>query len=734
MKQAAFSRLPLGFFLIVLTGFSAWADEPTISSSEAGGIALQAAQLSGANEPVPQLVKTDEGAPYYIIDIVQYNERGVKSIRGTVVVDAKSGALVSERNVLTKLGLVKVSDSPEIPASEPKPKSSAKKTESSFEILAPSLGRFFGAGLLIFLGYQFLRRKKKPKIQVNPGTSPVPPGLLAPQENANNKKDSAKEDKFLESLAGPNSIEIIGPHMLPKFSDVGGMDQVKDEIRQTMGTMITKKELAKQLGVQFNGILFYGPPGTGKTLIVKATAGEYNFRMIHLKASEITSPILGAAVLKLDQVFKAAIQNRPCMVFFDEFESIAPNRKDAPFLEDTRVVTELLRWMEDIRKFYGEVVVCAATNHKENLDEAMIRSGRFDRHISIPLPDTTARKAILAALLKGKPVTEINSDEIVAKMDGMSAADMASIVNQAFLKVLNENSSLGGNEKLDYAELVGAIDGFRSTVRANVKTITWDELILQPEVKNELKRLVKIIENPDMVRKAGVEPPKGILLFGPPGTGKTTIARVIASQANASFFAIGQSEIYNKWYGESQQKVKQIFDEARQHKPSIIFIDEIDAIMRKRGASAGSEITDQIVSQILQEIDGLQNNAYVFVIGATNNPKDIDQALLRGGRLSAQIEIPLPEADERKQLFELYMKSADKAPDINFSELAEMSPAYSGADIKEICSRTILDCLPESGQSRSVYQEDLLKAMQQYKKNAATYEIPADFKKGKLGF
>ena len=262
----------------------------------------------------------------------------------------------------------------------------------------------------------------------------------------------------------------------------------------------------------------------------------------------------------------------------------------------------------------------------------------------------------------------------------------------------------------------------------------WSDLILQGEVITELKRLVKIVENPDITRKLGIEPPKGILLYGPPGTGKTTIAKVIASEANASFFSISPAEVYSKWLGESERNVTKIFEEARKYKPSIIFIDEIDALLGKRGGE-GAVWADKIVNLILQEIDGIKDTAYVFIIGATNAPDLVDPALLRGERLSTQIEIPLPGKPEREKLFSLFLYKTPKASDVDGGGLADLTEGYSGADIKEICHRAILDMFDRSeDKTPEVTQEDLRRSIQKYGKASAIYRVPDYFKKKTIGF
>jgi ATP-dependent 26S proteasome regulatory subunit len=310
------------------------------------------------------------------------------------------------------------------------------------------------------------------------------------------------------------------------------------------------------------------------------------------------------------------------------------------------------------------------------------------------------------------------------KTEGMSCADITSMVDKAVLSLFDDVAS--GDTKiglLDQKQLLHAIENFRDKQKPNIKNLDWNDLILQPEIVSELKRLVRLIENPDVTQSLGIDPPKGILLYGPPGTGKTTIAKVIANQANASFFPITQADIMSKWVGESEKNIKKIFEEARKYKPSIIFIDEIDAIVSKRGD--GDTYGDKTVNQILQEIDGLHDMNFVFVIGATNNPKKIDPALLRGGRLSTQLEIPLPGIDELIRLYSLFLAKATLSKTVSFEKLAALSKGYSGADVKEVCNRALLDSLSKDGQRTSALTQEIIEeAIKSYQKNSQVYQIP----------
>lgn len=609
-----------------------------------------------------------------------------------------------------------------------------KKVKNIFRKIQPIfLDVIFGIGILIELGFAFYfyRSYQANPISTNDLITAI--GLVTSAVGTVSTWVFTKIVMRQSPDEDTGELIITPPQDLPNFSSVGGMEGVKEELRNTVGLIMSRGKLAQQYGVNFNGVLLFGPPGVGKSYITEAAAGEFGLNLLRLKVSDLVGIYKGTSTHKIQQAFKTALKQAPCLLFFDEFESVAGERGVVSLdVDETRAVNQLLRSLEEIRSHPGKVIVFAATNKKEDLDEAIIRPGRFDKQIYIPMPDDAARKSIIESRLRGKPFgPNIDLGELVGKTSGMSAADIAAIVDKAVLDILS--ASLGDTPRaktLDQKQLVWAIDNFREKHKPSVKKLNWSDLILQEEVMAELKRFVKIIENPDITRKLGIEPPKGVLIYGPPGTGKTTIAKVIANEANASFFSIGGADIHTKWFGESERKIKNIFEEARKYKPSIIFIDEIESIVSKRGGHEGWEYMDKLVSQILSEIDGMKDAAYVFIIGATNDPDGIDPALLRGGRLSTQIEIPLPGKPEREKLFALFLKKTQKAADVKLNELAESTENYSGADIQDICQRAILDVFDRSGgETTEITHADLKASLQKYKKSSKVYHVPEYFKK-----
>lgn len=525
---------------------------------------------------------------------------------------------------------------------------------------------------------------------------------------------------------GGVDLKVTPPEKLPDFLDVGGMDDVKQQLRETVGLLISHGDLVKRYRIDWNGVLLYGPPGVGKTFLAKAAAGEFGLNFIDVRVSDIISRFAGESTKQVAEVFAKAAKKRPCILFFDEFDSIAQRRDDTAWdTESTRVVNQLLRELESVREI-PDLIVMAATNNKSTLDEAAIRPGRFDRHIAIPLPDEAARRRIFEAQLRDRPVVgDIDLDELVTRTDGMSAADIATVVNGAALEALRQ--SIAGDTVGQGAEmpispegLVGALDDLRSKVRPTVTFTSWDDLVLADSTRKKLQDLQRQIENSEELAVRGVEVSRGILLFGPPGTGKTTVARVLASQANASFFSVDASEVVSMWLGETQKRISRLFDEARRHRPAIVFIDEIDSLMPARGNA--NSISDDITSQFLREIDGVASSPGVFVIGATNIPDALDPALLRGGRLSRQILIPAPDTEGREKLFAVHARRMDLASDVDFAALAADTEGLTGADIKEICNAAGLLAF-ERGNVQ-VAMIDYIRARTAYSADRRAFTVP----------
>lgn len=540
-------------------------------------------------------------------------------------------------------------------------------------------------------------------------------------------------------------LRILSPEQLPSFADVGGMDEVKQQLKDTVGLLASHGDLAERYRLEWNGVLLYGPPGVGKTFIAKAAAGEFGLNFADVRVTDLVSQYMGESPKLVSAAFRKAVGARPCVLFFDEFDSVAQRRENAGLdIESRRIVNQLLRELESVRDT-PDLIVMASTNHKGTLDEAVLRPGRFDRHIAIGMPDAEARRRVFEAQLARRPVREdIEMDELVTRTDGLSCADITAVVNGAALTALNRSVSTGhvdagDEEPIGQALLVGALEELRAKVRPTVAFTTWDDLVLDPKTLAKLKDLQDQIERSEELRLRGIEPPRGVLLYGPPGTGKTTIARVLASVTDASFFTVDASETVSMWLGETEKEISRLFEEARKHRPSIVFIDEIDSLVPAR--SGAGTWADDFTSQFLREIDGVASTAGVFVIGATNIPSALDPALLRGGRLSRQLLIPLPDDDCRRRLFEVHASGMPLAEDVDFASLAGRTDKFSGADIREICQAAGMLSFQRGG--GSVAAEDFDRALRSYRSDRRTFSVPEwvsdwadapEGRKGPLGF
>jgi transitional endoplasmic reticulum ATPase len=432
--------------------------------------------------------------------------------------------------------------------------------------------------------------------------------------------------------------------------------------------------------------------------------------LIHVSTGDLVSSLVGGSAQNIQKAFDTALDNLPCLLFFDEFDSVAQRRDNSPDQEARRTVNQLLTSLEAHRD-ERRLLVMAATNSIEHLDPAVIRPGRFDRHIRIDLPDAPARRAVFEAELDDRPTARgIELDELVRRTEGMTPAAIAKIVDSAALEVFREAKASGRQLELDTGHLLRAIERYGGQDRPTVEHWNWDSLILPPAIKAQLQQLQAVIEDPEAARRFGVDPPTGLLLAGPPGTGKTTVAKVLAAQARTSFYPISGADVISKWVGESERNLRQLFQRARENRPSIIFIDEIDAIAGRRG---GLESHDSHVNQLLAEIDGVAGQRGVFIVGATNRPDQLDPALLRGGRLSRTIVLGLP--DEAGRLALLRLQTA-RMPTVgvDLEQVAAATEGFSPADLKALAQEAALSAMARArGEEAApaVGQDDFTEAL-----------------------
>ncbi len=516
---------------------------------------------------------------------------------------------------------------------------------------------------------------------------------------------------------GSGEFEVEPPEELSTFADVGGMEKLKQEVRDTVGLMLEHPDDAERYGIDWNGILLHGPPGVGKTFFARAIAGEYDMSLMHVSTGDLVASLVGGSARNIEKAFETALQHLPCLLFFDEFDSVAQRRDNTPDQESRRTVNQLLTSLEAYRD-ERQLLVMAATNSIEHLDPAVIRPGRFDRHIRIDLPDAEARRAIFAAELDDRPAADaIDLDALVTRTEGMTPAAIAKIVDTAALEVFREATRTGEQLELDTSHLLSAVERYGGEDRPTVEHWSWDSLILPDEIKAQLQQLQAVIEDPESAKRFGVDPPTGLLLAGPPGTGKTTVAKVLAAQARASFYPISGADVISKWVGDSERNIRQLFDRARENRPSIVFIDEIDAIAGRRGESLG--VHDSHVNQLLAEIDGLGGQRGVFVVGATNRPDQLDPALLRGGRLSRTIFLGLPDEAGRLAMLRLHTARMPTVG-VRLDELAAETDGFSPADLKSLAQEAALAAMTRTNQedeTPSVLHEDFVEAVARLKAN-----------------
>jgi transitional endoplasmic reticulum ATPase len=492
------------------------------------------------------------------------------------------------------------------------------------------------------------------------------------------------------------------------YEDIGGLGRELQLVREMIELPLRHPEIFERLGIQPpKGVLLYGPPGTGKTLIAKAVANEVDAHFITISGPEIVSGTYGASEGKLREVFEEAQANSPSIIFIDEVDSIAPKREDTKGELERRVVAQLLALMDGL-KGRGQVIVIAATNLPDSIDPALRRGGRFDREIEIGIPDKKGRMEIFQVHTRGVPLPEDEKNKIIEEYAGSThgfvGADIALLVKEAAMHALRKVIPLINideeipNEVLDalrvthddFAEARKHVEpSAMREVLVEVPDITWKQVGGLEETKQELKEAVEWpLKYPEVFERLQTKPPKGILLFGPPGTGKTLLAKAVANESECNFIAVKGPELLSKWVGESEKGVREIFRKARQASPSIIFFDEIDALVPKRGSYEGSShVTESVVSQILTELDGMEELRNVTILAATNRPDMLDDALLRPGRLERHIYVPAPDEESRKKIFEVYLGGEIEtilAKDVDIDTLVKKTDGYVGADIESL--------------------------------------------------
>ncbi len=514
------------------------------------------------------------------------------------------------------------------------------------------------------------------------------------------------------------------------YEDIGGLDDVLQRIREMVELPLKNPELFDRLGIDPpKGVLLHGPPGTGKTLLAKAVANETDAHFTSINGPEIMSKYYGESEQQLREVFEEASDNSPAIIFIDELDSLGVKREEASGEVERRVVAQLLALMDGLKP-RENVVVIAATNRVDAVDEALRRPGRFDREIEVGVPDTEGRKEIFMIHTRGMPLDDdLDLDEFIDLTYGFTGSDIEALARESAMNALrrllpeidiqDESIPSEALEKLvvtrqDMFEAYKGIDpSALREVLADVPHVSWEDVGGLDEVKQTMSEIIELpLTNPESFRRIGIDPPRGVLLYGPPGTGKTLMAKAIANESNANFITAKGSDLLSKWYGESEQRIAEVFDKARQVSPAIIFLDELDALAPERGGGAGEpRATERIVNQLLSEMDGLEELKGVVVVAATNRPDMVDSALLRPGRFDELIHVPVPKRDGRLKIFEVHTEKMNLEPGVDLEKLADLSENYTGADIAAVCKKAGRLALREDVDSQYVGMNHFLEAI-----------------------
>merc|ERR1711937_563724 len=500
------------------------------------------------------------------------------------------------------------------------------------------------------------------------------------------------------------------------YDDIGGCKKAMAQIREMIELPLRHPGLFKAIGIKPpRGVLLYGPPGSGKTLIAGAVANETGAFFFLINGPEIMSKMAGESESNLRKAFEEAEKNAPSIIFIDEIDSIAPKRDKTNGEVERRIVSQLLTLMDGIKQ-RAHVVVMGATNRPNSIDAALRRFGRFDREVDIGIPDAIGRLETLRIHTKNmKLADDVDLDQIASETHGHVGADLAALCSEAALQQIRgkmdlidlEEETIDAevmdslavtNEDFKFALGASNPSALRETV-VEVPNVSWTDIGGLESVKRELQELVQYpVEHPEKFLKFGMNPSKGVLFYGPPGCGKTLLAKAIANECQANFISIKGPELLTMWFGESEANVREVFDKARQAAPCVLFFDELDSIAKSRGGTSGDGggAGDRVINQILTEMDGIGSKKQVYIVGATNRPDIIDSAVMRPGRLDQLIYIPLPDQPARMAILKSNLRKSPVGKEVDLPFLARMTKGFSGADLTEICQRACKLAIRES--------------------------------------
>jgi transitional endoplasmic reticulum ATPase len=514
------------------------------------------------------------------------------------------------------------------------------------------------------------------------------------------------------------------------YEDIGGLQNEIQRVREMVELPMKHPQIFKKLGIEPpQGVLLHGPPGTGKTLLAKAVANETSASFFSIAGPEIISKYYGESEQQLREIFEDASEEAPSIIFIDELDSIAPKREDVTGEVERRVVAQLLTMMDGLES-RGQVIVIAATNRVDSVDPALRRPGRFDREISIDVPDETGREEILQIHTRGMPLSDdVSLSELADDTHGFVGADIESLTKEAAMRALRRylpQINLDEEEvppelidrmivkRGDFRGALGEVEpSAMREVLVELPKMSWDDVGGLEDAIGDVKESVEWpLTNPERFTRLGIDPPAGVLLYGPPGTGKTLMAKAVANETNANFISIRGPQLLSKWVGESEKAIRQTFRKARQVSPTVIFFDELDSLAPARGQDVGSNVSERVVNQLLTELDGLEEMENVMVIAATNRPDMIDPALIRSGRFDRLVMVGQPGEEGREEILEIHTQDIPLAADVSLRELAEITDGFVGSDLASIAREAAMTALREDSDAEVVEMRHFRGAME----------------------
>ncbi len=594
-----------------------------------------------------------------------------------------------------------------------------------------------GQTLRVPFGFGFMGGGRQSQALPVKIASTAPSGTVVITDSTEVQISEQPAEEIREEAAGAEGSPDIS------YEDIGGLDSELEQVREMIELPMRHPELFKRLGIEPpKGVLLHGPPGTGKTLIAKAVANEIDASFHTVSGPEIMSKYYGESEEQLREVFDEAQENAPAIVFMDELDSIAPKREETSGDVERRVVAQLLSLMDGLEE-RGQVVVIGATNRVDALDPALRRGGRFDREIEISVPDREGRKEILQVHSRNMPLTDdVDVDALAENTHGFVGADLENLAKESAMTALRRirpeldleedeiDADVLGSIQVTESDFKEALKGIEPSalreVFVEVPDVTWKDVGGLGDTKERLREAIQWpLDYPEVFEELDMQAAKGMLMYGPPGTGKTLLAKAVANEAQSNFISIKGPELLDKYVGESEKGVREVFSKARENAPTVIFFDEIDAIATERGQSSGdSGVGERVVSQLLTELDGLESLEDVVVIATTNRPDLMDSALLRPGRLDRHVHVPVPDEPARRKILEVHTRDKPLADDVDMARLARQTDGYVGADIEALTREASMAASREF--INSVTPEDIAESVGNVRVTMAHFEDALD--------